>query len=396
MNKDRTPSLKSRLRQERLLRGWSQRELADQLGTTMVTVSRWERGTQSPGPLMRLKLCRIFGKTEHELVMFPEENERVAPSSSYDNQHAVVSTPATDASADGASEVIIQAEPGALHFTQETGRVLPSPETEKQARVPTLLARLSPLTPFSSWFSHLRPSFQWMSMLACLLLLALMTSFLLELSHLPKALSKNPVVTPFPTAATEQVPAPYGVSGHLVFDNALSNEQTGRVWALSDPRQANGCHFLNSAYDMRDVESNYCLASNTDFANFVYQIEMTTLQGSSGQRGRILFRADDAQDAYYAFEVGIDGSYRLVRNDLTGEVVLREGHSSAILQGDWHPNLLAVKASGKDLFLYVNLQLVAHVQDLSYTHGNIGVGIVVSTQAQETEVTFRQAKVWAL
>ncbi len=81
---------------------------------------------------------------------------------------------------------------------------------------------------------------------------------------------------------------------------------------------------------------------------------------------------------------------------MTGEVILREGHSSAILQGDWHPNLLAVKACGKDLFLYVNLQLVAHVQDLSYTHGNIGVGIVVSTQAQETEVTFRQAKVWAI
>jgi hypothetical protein len=103
------------------------------------------------------------------------------------------------------------------------------------------------------------------------------------------------------------------------------------VWALSDPHQINGCHFLNGAYDMRDVESNYCLASNTDFANFVYQIEMTTLQGSSGQRGRILFRADDPKDAYYAFEVGIDGSYRLVRNDMTGEVILREGHSSAIL-----------------------------------------------------------------
>ncbi len=135
---------------------------------------------------------------------------------------------------------------------------------------------------------------------------------------------------------------------------------------------------------------------STDFANFVYQIEMTALQEQSGQAGRILFRADDAQHVYYAFEVSADGSYRLVRDDATGDTVLKEGHSSAILQGDLHPNLLAVKASGKDLSLYVNLQLVAHVEDLSYTHGNIGVGIVVNTEAQQTEVTFRQAKVWTI
>jgi hypothetical protein len=174
----------------------------------------------------------------------------------------------------------------------------------------------------------------------------------------------------------------------------LSNQQTGPQWDLSDSHQPLGCHFLNGAYDVRDVESNYCLSSDTDFANFVYQIDMTTLQEPPGQCGRILFRADDTLHAYYAFEVGSDGFYSLVRNDAAGETLLKEGHSSAILQGDRHPNLLAVKASGEDLSLYVNFQLVAHIEDRSYTHGNIGVGVIVNTG--ETEVTFRDAKVWAI
>jgi hypothetical protein len=78
------------------------------------------------------------------------------------------------------------------------------------------------------------------------------------------------------------VPAAYGVHGHLVLDDALSNAQSGKLWYQNDANQATGCHFLNDSYDMRDVSSNYCLASNTDYANFVYQIEMTTIQEQPG------------------------------------------------------------------------------------------------------------------
>jgi tetratricopeptide (TPR) repeat protein/transcriptional regulator with XRE-family HTH domain len=45
----------------------SQQEIADELGTTHVNVSRWERGITKPNPYFRRKLCKLFGKTEAEL-----------------------------------------------------------------------------------------------------------------------------------------------------------------------------------------------------------------------------------------------------------------------------------------------------------------------------------------
>src|SRR6266567_8403514 len=56
-----------RLRQERLQRHWRQADLAEQLGTTELTVRRWERGSQKPGAYFRLKLCALFGKSAEEL-----------------------------------------------------------------------------------------------------------------------------------------------------------------------------------------------------------------------------------------------------------------------------------------------------------------------------------------
>ena len=58
--------------QERIRCNWRQREVADRLGTTVVTVNRWERGIQQPSAYFRLKLCALFGKSEEELGFFRE------------------------------------------------------------------------------------------------------------------------------------------------------------------------------------------------------------------------------------------------------------------------------------------------------------------------------------
>lgn len=58
---------KNRLRQERIERNWRQRELAERLGTTVVTVTRWERGSHQPSAYFRVKLCALFGKSAEEL-----------------------------------------------------------------------------------------------------------------------------------------------------------------------------------------------------------------------------------------------------------------------------------------------------------------------------------------
>ncbi len=57
----------NRLRQERIARNWRQQDLADQLGTTVVTIRRWEHGRQQPGAYFRVKLCALFGISPQEL-----------------------------------------------------------------------------------------------------------------------------------------------------------------------------------------------------------------------------------------------------------------------------------------------------------------------------------------
>lgn len=61
-----------RLRQERELRLWSQEQVAEKIGTTAPSVSRWERGTTFPGLHFRQKLCTLFGKTAEELGLTSE------------------------------------------------------------------------------------------------------------------------------------------------------------------------------------------------------------------------------------------------------------------------------------------------------------------------------------
>src|SRR5579864_3392659 len=63
-----------RLREERERRCWSQLEVADQIGTTSLNVSRWERGITFPTPHFRQELCTLFGKSAIELGLLQDEN----------------------------------------------------------------------------------------------------------------------------------------------------------------------------------------------------------------------------------------------------------------------------------------------------------------------------------
>ncbi len=61
------------LRKERIRHNWRQQDLADQVGTTVLTVKRWERGRQMPSSYFRHKLCVLFGKSAEEFGFVPEE-----------------------------------------------------------------------------------------------------------------------------------------------------------------------------------------------------------------------------------------------------------------------------------------------------------------------------------
>ena len=63
----------NQLRHEREMRGWSQQKVAEAVGTTARTVSRWELGLSRPYPYFREQLCTLFGKNMTELGLLNED-----------------------------------------------------------------------------------------------------------------------------------------------------------------------------------------------------------------------------------------------------------------------------------------------------------------------------------
>lgn len=71
-SKARTPAKHNvRLRAQREQRHWTQTELARMLGTTYLSVCRWENGTTSPSLYYRKQLCELFGMNPQDLGLVP-------------------------------------------------------------------------------------------------------------------------------------------------------------------------------------------------------------------------------------------------------------------------------------------------------------------------------------
>ncbi|HEY6540816.1 MAG TPA: FxSxx-COOH system tetratricopeptide repeat protein [Ktedonobacteraceae bacterium] len=66
------------LRAARDERGWSQKELADEIKTTSVNVSRWENGKTTPSPYFRQRLCEVYGKTAADLGLLSSSTAQSA------------------------------------------------------------------------------------------------------------------------------------------------------------------------------------------------------------------------------------------------------------------------------------------------------------------------------
>lgn len=71
-------SLNQKLQEARLQHGWTQQEVANRIGTTVINVSRWERGVTTPGPYFRQHLCDLFGKDTAALGL---DHEKQTPDS---------------------------------------------------------------------------------------------------------------------------------------------------------------------------------------------------------------------------------------------------------------------------------------------------------------------------
>jgi len=199
---------------------------------------------------------------------------------------------------------------------------------------------------------------------------------------------------PNPTAITE--PNPYTHGGRLVLNDQLRNNNLGYQWEEGQ-RDLGGCAFIGGSYHVTQPQQGFfhsCIALNTDFANFVYEVHMTLV---TGNYGGMVFRADRATTHFYYFRIGLDGNYFLtsyVDKEPAHARVLASGPSSSINTGLGQTNIIAVVAQGSSLDLYVNYEKVAHVIDNTYSHGQIGV--FVGDSGNAADGVFSNVKVWTL
>jgi hypothetical protein len=184
-------------------------------------------------------------------------------------------------------------------------------------------------------------------------------------------------------------------SGSATFTDSLSDSSNNNNWDTSNGTKASGCAFNTGAYHVIERQKGSfqpCLATSTNFSDFLYEVQMTV---DTGTQGGIVFRADGSQNSFYIFRIGIDGSYFLdLYNSGTTASTLLTGYSAAITPGLGQQNTVAVIAVQNTLDLYVNQQYVASVTDASLSSGEIGV--VAYDESVPTEIEFSNAQVWDL
>jgi transcriptional regulator with XRE-family HTH domain len=74
-----TKEWNDRLRDERVARGLSQKDVAERLDTNVFTVNRWEQGKTFPSPHFRQELAKLYGKSLAELGLIRPSSKEIPP-----------------------------------------------------------------------------------------------------------------------------------------------------------------------------------------------------------------------------------------------------------------------------------------------------------------------------
>lgn len=169
--------------------------------------------------------------------------------------------------------------------------------------------------------------------------------------------------------------------GVPILADALSTQDNYR-WMVGQE-----CYFSDGAFHVLQTQSKFsmvCLAQATNFRNFAFQAEMSINHGGGG----ILFRAYSYENLYSYF-LYQDGYYRL-ELDKNNTTLKNLSEGKVAINSDQF-NLLSVIAIGNSIYLYINRQFVALVNDDSFAYGEIGV-----TASSNSDVVFENAQVWEL
>ncbi len=148
------------LRRARILKGWSQAELAEKVGTSFEMVSRWERSVTAPSPRYRRQLCAVLGKSAEELGLIRNREDSLTPPSS---PLVVVASSHVDAEKAAVSHLIIALQERGISLWsshQSSKQITESSRTALQKTVPGAQAILVIISPATHSSRHVREAFE--------------------------------------------------------------------------------------------------------------------------------------------------------------------------------------------------------------------------------------------
>jgi type II secretory pathway pseudopilin PulG len=189
-------------------------------------------------------------------------------------------------------------------------------------------------------------------------------------------------------ATATAVASTYPFSNNVQLNDPMSDNTKGNGW-----EESSNCAFTGGAYHVTEATDNTfftCSALKSNFKNFTYQ---ATMQFKKGDVGAITFRGDTAQQHFYSYVVGNDGSYALFvyTKPNTKPQTLREGNAQFAAKQSLQ---VGVVARGSQIGLYINGQSVGSVSDSTYSSGQIGMAAYNTSGGED--IAFTNAQVWGL
>lgn len=195
----------------------------------------------------------------------------------------------------------------------------------------------------------------------------------------------------------------------------LYTQATSGTPALNDPLNAsnpnnwqtlggNGaCTFSGKAMDATAPQSTAkdtvasCLATSTNFSNFAYQVHTTIIQGDAAG---VLFRTDIVNNRFYLFGINSNGVYILSSGQYQAQSgwnskFLSGGTSASIKTGLNQDNVVTIIAIGSNIYMYINQQYIASVNDSTAKVGAIGA-LGENTLGGPVDASFSSIQVWQL
>jgi transcriptional regulator with XRE-family HTH domain len=370
------------LRAARERRGWSQAALAHLMGTSELTVGRWERGERTPQLIYRARLCELFEMSAEELGLVRAQETEI---------------PAEDEEAPACSEVVISPPSSSDLVAVEP----PLFSEMREKRVPAESGFFSRVATRARWVAGPRagrdgavsPYVKWIGLWACLLasLVAISIPGSLLLVHaFPSTARKVNAPTVVVFSNRGSLPDPTTTPPHHIGALSQSNQR---------PRQqsaAGSCSLTGGVYHVQASGVHYCLDEKQWLSDFEYRVRVVIRKGT--QAG-IIFRGTTDGHFYY-FSVDIAGHYALdLINPPAPVTTLTSGFNHVVVPEAGQSNLLDVVAHGSLLRLYVNGTQVGQVMDGSYMQGYVGICVgnyddVGGSGSRGTVGEFEEAKVW--